>query len=211
MTDSAGRATARGRIDKRQAILSAAFDVFARRGYAPANVAEVAEVAGVAKPTVYNHLGDKENLFRRAMEAAADTVMERNLRDVERLRTLEGDLRAGLGDVAYRMVQTCCGEPSRALRRLVHAEVGQFPELVELVQARTAGRLAEALADRLARLSLEGRLRAADPAVAAEQFLSLLTGPAEARSRLGTRKLPAAELRAIAEAATDTFVRAYAA
>ncbi|WP_372343089.1 helix-turn-helix domain-containing protein [Streptomyces sp. KL116D] len=28
---------------------------------------EIAEEAGVAKPTVYNHLSDKENLFRHAV------------------------------------------------------------------------------------------------------------------------------------------------
>jgi TetR/AcrR family transcriptional repressor of mexJK operon len=210
MTASAGRKTSRGRIDKRQAILDAAFDVFARRGYAQACVQEIAEVAGVAKPTVYNHLSDKENLFRHAMEAAADAVMTDNLRVVERLRTLGEDLRPGLEDIAHRMLQTCCDERSRALRRLTYAEVAHFPELVDVVQARTAGRLAEALADRLARLSLAGRLRSCDPVAAAEQFLALLTGPVEARSRLGTRKVPAAELRSIGDAAVDTFLRAYA-
>ncbi|MEV0225350.1 TetR/AcrR family transcriptional regulator [Streptomyces sp. NPDC050704] len=209
MTATATTPAARGRIDKRQAILDAAFTVFARRGYANACVKEIADEAGVAKPTVYNHLSDKENLFRHAMEAAADTVTAENLAVVERLRAPGDDLRAALEDVAYRLLQVCSGERSRALRWLTYSQVGGFPDLIETVQDRTANRLAEALADRLARLSLAGRLRPSDPALAAEQLLALLTGPLETRTRLGTRKVPATELRAVARSAVDTFLRAY--
>ncbi|WP_353944885.1 TetR/AcrR family transcriptional regulator [Streptomyces sp. HUAS MG91] len=208
-TAAAGRPAPRGRIDKRQAILDAAFDVFARRGYAQACVREIAEEAGVAKPTVYNHLGDKENLFRHAMAAAADLVMAENLAVVERLRDPGDDLRAGLEDTAYRLLKVCCGQRAGALRALTYAQLAAFPDLAEVVQARTSGRLGEALADRFARLALAGRLRTEDPARAAEQFLALLTGPMEARSRLGTRAVGAAETREIARSAVDTFLLAY--
>jgi AcrR family transcriptional regulator len=183
--------------------------VFARRGFSQACVQEIAEEAGVAKPTVYNHLNDKENLFRHAMEAAADAVMAENLAVAERLRDPGDDLQAVLEDVAYRMLRVCCGERSKALRWLTYAQVARFPDLIDAVQGRTSKKLAEALADRLGRLSLAGRLRPCDPELAAEQFLALLTAPMEARSRLGTRKVPVAETRAVAAAATDTFLRAY--
>jgi hypothetical protein len=87
--------------------------------------------------------------------------------------------------------------------------MSHFPELLDSVHGRTAGKLSEALADRLARLSLAGRLRPCDPGMAAEHFLALLTGPMEARSRLGTRKVSAAETRAISDAAVDVFLSAY--
>ncbi|MFD5558072.1 TetR/AcrR family transcriptional regulator [Streptomyces sp. NPDC127068] len=206
----AGGAGGSGRIDKRRAILDAAFVVFARRGYAGAGVKEIAAEAGVAKPTVYNHLTDKENLFRRAMEAAADAVAEENLAVLDRLRAPGDDLEAALDDVAFRLLKICRGERAGALRWLTHAQVAEFPDLVVAVQERTAVRVADALADRLARLALAGRLRTGDPAHAAEQLLSLLTGPLELRSRLGTRPLSTAETRAIAERAVRTFLRAHA-
>ncbi|MFI6700093.1 TetR/AcrR family transcriptional regulator [Streptomyces sp. NPDC050509] len=202
-------AASRGRIDKRQAILDAAFAVFARQGYEGACVQRIAREAGVAKPTVYNHLTDKENLFRHTVLAAADAVMADNLAVMDRMRAPGADLRAALEDMAYRLLQVCCGERARALRWLTYAQVAGFPDLIEMVQDRTATRLTEALADRLARLSLAGRLRPCDPAVAAEQLLALLTAPMEARTRLGTRKVPAAETRTVARAAVDTFLRAY--
>ncbi|MYR46960.1 TetR/AcrR family transcriptional regulator [Streptomyces sp. SID5910] len=213
---AAPRAASRGRIDKREAILSAAFTVFSHRGYARACMEEIAEVAGVAKHTVYNHLGDKENVFRSALEAAADTVMAENLAVVE-LLTLDGrgsgageeELRATFEDVAHRLLLRCCDDRSWALRRLLYAEVARFPELLEIVWGRGASRLQQSLGDRLARLSLSGRLRACDPAEAAEQFLALLTGPMERRSRLGTHTVDEEELRAVAGSAVRTFMLAY--
>ncbi|MFD7655580.1 TetR/AcrR family transcriptional regulator [Actinosynnema sp. NPDC059797] len=202
---------ARGREDKRRAILAAAFEVFGRRGYADACVREVAEVAGVAKPTVYNHLTDKETLFRHAVDAVADQVLADGLAVVERLREPGDDLRAALGDVVHRLVSACCDERSRTLRWLVRAQAVKFPDLVESVHGRTSGRLADALADRLARLVLDGRLRRCEPGVAAEQLLALITGPIEARSRAGTRVVPDEEAREVAENAVDTFLRAFGA
>lgn len=208
---SGGSGVSRGRVDKRQAILDGAFAVFARRGYAQACVQEIAEEARVAKPTVYSHLNDKETLFRHTIEAAADTVMAENLALVERLRERapDDDLRVALVDLAQRLLRVCCGERARALRWLTYAQMARFPDLVETVQERTAHRPRAALADRLARLSLAGRLRPCDPEQAAEHFFALLTGPLESRSRLGTRRVPAAELRVIADAAVDVFLRAY--
>ncbi|WP_327092634.1 TetR/AcrR family transcriptional regulator C-terminal domain-containing protein [Nonomuraea sp. NBC_01738] len=70
-------------------------------------------------------------------------------------------------------------------------------------------RLSQALADRLARLILVGRLRTTDPELAAAQLLALLIGPLEARSRMGTRLLGDDELREASRTAVDTFLRAF--
>lgn len=206
-----GQAAPRGRIDKRQAILDAAFTVFARQGYAQACVQEIAAEAGVAKPTVYNHLHDKETLFRHAMEVAANRVMAENLAAVEQLADRGPDVRTILDDVAHRLLRCYCDDRSWALRRLLNAEVNRFPDMIEVVHGSGTNRITEALADRLARLTLAGRLAAHDPVEAAEQFLALLTGPMENRARLGTRSVPDRELRTVAEAGVRTFLRAFGA
>ncbi|MGW5387114.1 TetR/AcrR family transcriptional regulator [Nocardia sp. NPDC003963] len=198
-----------GRIDKRRAILDAAFTVFARLGYEQACVREIAAEAGVAKPTVYNHMTDKESLLREALLAAADRVGAECLTAVEGLRKPGPDLAAALEETARRLLRICAGDTSHALRRLAAAQANRLPDLVGLVRERTATRTLEALTDRLGMLALSGRLRTTDPATAAEQFLALLTGPLENRSAYGTRKVPAAELRAVAAAAVRTFLAAY--
>jgi TetR/AcrR family transcriptional repressor of mexJK operon len=200
----------RGRIDKRQAILAAASAVFSREGYVQAGVDVIAAEAGVAKPTVYNHFGDKAKLFREAIAADADSALAKHLAALEPLQDSGADLRARLEDVGHHMLVCHCDERSVALRRLLHAELTRFPDLMDIVRGRAADRVTEALADKLARLSLAGRLRRLDPAEAAEQFIALLTGPIEARSRLGTRQVPDDELWAVARAAVTTFLRAFA-
>jgi AcrR family transcriptional regulator len=205
-----GRKPQRGRIDKRRAILNAAFAVFSRQGYAQACVNEIAAEAGVAKPTVYNHLTDKANLFRHAIEAAAATLTAEIMAAIERMADRGDDLRAMLEAVGHELLRCYCDERSWAMRRLLYAEVTRFPDLLDVLPVDGPG-VTRALADRLARLCIAGHIRPTDPDQAAEQFISLLTGPVESRSRFGTRPVAEEELRDIARAAVDTFMRAYAA
>ncbi|MFD7898772.1 TetR/AcrR family transcriptional regulator [Streptomyces sp. NPDC059743] len=208
-SEASGGKAPRGRIDKRQAILEAAFTVFAREGYANACVKQIAAEANVAKPTVYNHLNDKANLFRQAIEVVAEKAMAENLAVMERLASPKPDLRAALEDVGHRFLLCYSSDESTALRRLAYAEVSRFPELMGAVRGGGTNRVTEALADRLARLTLDGRLGANDPALAAEQFIALLTGPMETRSGFGTTKVPDDELRSLARAAVHTFLQAF--
>jgi TetR/AcrR family fatty acid metabolism transcriptional regulator len=83
------------RAEKRDAILRAATDVFAERGFFTAQVADVARAAGVAAGTVYLYFRSKDDLlasiFERTMrEAITDgRACVAPLRDpVERLRAI---------------------------------------------------------------------------------------------------------------------------
>ncbi|WP_216902602.1 TetR/AcrR family transcriptional regulator [Nocardia alni] len=202
-------APTRGRIDKRQAIVDAAFVVFARRGYAQACVQEIADEAGVAKPTVYNHLDDKETLFRHVVETVSTTIGTQCVDAIRPLRDQEGDLLVALIDSARQLLRICATDRARSLRSLAYAQSTAFPDLIDAAQDRTSGRLTEALSDRFARLMLDGHLRSADPTVAAEQYLALLTGPLYSRTRSGSAELESQDLDQLADAAVDTFLRAY--
>src|SRR2546426_11081566 len=61
------------RADKRAAILRAAIDVFAGRGFFNAQVADVARAAGVAAGTVYLYFRSKDDLLV--------SIFERTMRD----------------------------------------------------------------------------------------------------------------------------------
>ncbi|MET8544244.1 TetR/AcrR family transcriptional regulator [Kitasatospora sp. NPDC004799] len=202
VSTGAGR-TGRGRIERRQAILDGAFAVFARRGYAQACVQEIAGEAGVAKPTVYSHLADKESLYREAVEAAAERVGARAVSAVEPLRTAPGpdDLRPALTAAAHALLSATCDQEARTVRQLACAQAVQFPDLAAAVRERVLLRPHAALADRLARLVLAGRLRPCDPDRAACHLLSLLTGALDLR--------PDADRREAAAEAVDVFLSAY--
>ena len=205
---SAAPNSPRGRIDKQQAVLAAAFTVFARVGYAQARVDEIAAEAKVAKATVYSHFGDKETLFRQVVRGLSETALAGNLAAVEQLAGAGDDLPANLAEVGFQLARCYCLEESRALRRLVSAEAPQFPDLLDVVDD-VSHRVTQALAGRLARLSLAGSLLIDNPELAATQFAALLTGSLDARSRLSTRPVPDTELRDVADAAAGTFLKAF--
>src|SRR5215468_8320502 len=88
---------------KRDAILRAAIDIFAERGYFNAQVADVARAAGVAAGTVYLYYKNKDHLLV--------SIFERSMRDgLEAGRTAVADL----------------DDPRERLRRLARAHLARL-------------------------------------------------------------------------------------
>ena len=83
-TTTAGRRpkTAGTDVDTRAAILTAAREVFARRGFAGTSVREVAEEAKVNKAMIYYHFDDKVDLYRAVLShsfAAMDRIWDQEI------------------------------------------------------------------------------------------------------------------------------------
>lgn len=64
-------------IDKRKEILTAAIDVFARKGYSKANIKEIADKAGVATGTVYLYFQNKDDLLLQSMKSMMDVNLDK--------------------------------------------------------------------------------------------------------------------------------------
>jgi TetR/AcrR family transcriptional regulator, fatty acid metabolism regulator protein len=83
---SAARASARAeRSDKRDALLRAAIDTFAARGFFNAQVADVARAAGVAAGTVYLYFRSKDDLLISIFERTMTDAIAEGRRSVEQL------------------------------------------------------------------------------------------------------------------------------
>jgi AcrR family transcriptional regulator len=85
----------RAREHARRDILLAAAEVFARRGYAAATLAELAEAAGFAPPSLYRYFSGKEEMFRSLvdllvgeMDATFEEPVDRSLPLAARLEQL---------------------------------------------------------------------------------------------------------------------------
>ncbi|MEV5033474.1 TetR/AcrR family transcriptional regulator [Sphingobium sp. LMC3-1-1.1] len=154
--------TTRGRpreFDPEQA-LSAALTVFWRRGYEGASMAELTEAMGITKPSLYACFGNKESLFRKALdlyerdklcyirsaldEPTAKGVVERLLRGSLAIQTGATDPHGCLGVISA----VACATQAESIRdeviarrassdaalvaRLERArEEGDFPETIE--------------------------------------------------------------------------------
>src|SRR5712675_2270844 len=68
-------ARAKRSAERRDAILAAALDEFADRGFAATRLDDVARRADVAKGTIYLHFADKETLFQELIRMELSPVV----------------------------------------------------------------------------------------------------------------------------------------
>jgi TetR/AcrR family fatty acid metabolism transcriptional regulator len=185
------------RADKRDALLRAAIDTFAARGFFNAQVADVAKAAGVAAGTVYLYFRGKDDLltsiFERTMkEAIAEgRTSVGNLTDpVERLREIA---RLHLGRLGR----------DRALAIVFQVELRQSTKFMERFSATQLreylGIIRDVIADGQARQVFRTQI---NPTLAAKLFFGALDEMAT-NWILSRRKY---SLVAEAEAIVDLFV-----
>ena len=129
-------------VPKRDAILRAAIDVFADRGFFNAQVADVARAAGVAAGTVYLYFRSKDDLLV--------SVFERTMKDA-------------LADV--RTATSGVGDPAERLRRFARVHLGRLGRdrnlaIVFQVELRQSVKFMERFSSSLLREYL-GQIRAA--------------------------------------------------
>lgn len=197
------------RIERSRAlILDAAMDEFAARGYVGASVGDVAERAGVSKKTVYNVIGDKQQLFRAVVGQAIVTAEDFSIRTAGSLAQIS-DVEPYLRDAVVAMARTILTGPVIRLRRLLIGEVDRFPEFADEYYTRAPGRVMRTLAQTLRRLAALGRLDVTDAELAAEQLAFLAVGAGMDRALFRPTGHPAENIEAIearAGAGFDAFL-----
>jgi AcrR family transcriptional regulator len=199
----------RGHLAKRVSILEAAANVFCREGFGGANIDMIAAEAGVSRQTVYNHHGDKANLF---VAVVRDITERANAGVFATLATFPDqprDLEADLVQFAMRLNRNCiCNRDGKFLRKLIQTEGERYPELFETWRTDGPGKTWAALAARFARLAHAGYLEIDDPDVAARQFLALVNADLQMSFTLGITPTEE-EIATAAINAVRTFLRAY--
>jgi AcrR family transcriptional regulator len=84
----------RARENARREILLAAASVFARRGYAAATLADLAQAAGYAAPSLYRYFESKEEIYRSLLELMRHDLAATFDAPVDRARPLAERLAA---------------------------------------------------------------------------------------------------------------------
>lgn len=195
---------------KRAAVLRAGTALFVENGYEGTSMEAVAAAAGVSKLTVYSHFGSKQGLFVAAVQAHCDRMLPGTLFE----RAAGTPLPERLHEVARAVHALCTSPEAIAANRVMGAPGMAGSTETRLYWDAGPARLHADVEALLARRARRGELRldGDDPgmvALAATQFIALLTGPAQVRLVLGCDARPVDPDGHI-EAAVATFLRAWA-
>jgi AcrR family transcriptional regulator len=179
--------------------LDRALQVFWRKGYEGASMADLTEAMGINSPSLYAAFGNKETLFRKAVDRYADLhscYIEEALAASTARETAEAMLRGSVAFLTERghprgclIVQSAlsCGESAEPIKR-------------ELTARRT--KTEAALRKRFERAAAEGELpRGADPAALARFLMTVNQG----LSIQATSGASRAELMQVAEIALKAW------
>lgn len=154
--------------DSHRRVIQAAAETFMKEGYR-ASIDHIAERAGVARQTVYNHFPCKEDLFSEVANIAADTILVSLDGD-------DGDIRERLLRFATALRQRVLGDEGLAMFRALSAEVPRLPALGQAFFDKGPGQTASRLAAFLVCAMGDGHLRRDDPLFAAETLMGMLSG-----------------------------------
>lgn len=160
------------RRERRAAILQAAIDLFAQRGFADAGISDIARAAGVSHGTVFLYFASKEALLRAAVlepleEFAARSleIMEGEASALERVRGLVRDqVREMAAGRSYLQV---VGEARARVDRFGDLAV-ETTAIIYRVVSRLAGLVAEGME--------AGELAPGVPDIIAASYIAYLNG-----------------------------------
>lgn len=199
-------------VQKRQAILDAALEVFMRNGYPSVSMDEVAALAGVSKVTVYKHFSDKHGLFVAVFTGAIEEAEQDSRPLVDHLAE-STDVEKDFRTFARQHVAVVTQPHLIQLRRMIIAESNRFPELARTWHRAGPERAHSTLAGQIEQLAHRGLLRVADPLLAAQllNYLILSVPVNEAMFTGRDKPFSRRELHRYADEAVRVFMAAYGA
>ena len=154
---------------RRQAILDAALEEFAARGFAAARLDDMARRADVAKGTIYLYFRDKESLFQELVRAMLSPLIAA----IEAAALREIPIRALVELILNTFVSDIYETRRKDVLRLIITEGARFPELAEFYYREVIARVLPAVREQLRLAVAQGEL--AHDALA--RFPQLLVAP----------------------------------
>ncbi len=188
---------------RRRAILDAARELFLEHGFDGVAMSEVVNRSGGSLATVYQQFGSKEGLFAAILEELSADIVAPFLDESLESRPLEETL-SWIGE---SFLERILRPDAIAWHRTCLTEGAKSPALREALFRTGPGCVRERLADYLAGQSRAGRIRIADPMLAAAQFLSLVKAGVHLEAMCGEPVIwNPGELRAHVDSAVEVFL-----
>lgn len=174
--------------ERRAAILDAALNVFADRGYHASSIDEIAREAGVSKALIYEHFASKQALWASLLDTQAAEIFRRLAAGAATAEPGEVRLRSGV-DAFLTFVEERRGAWRMLFREAADPEVAAF---LDRVRSQVAGVVAALIAAEPA-ASPDDR---ADRRTAIEMLAEQLVGAVQALANWWAehQEVPRAEL-----------------
>lgn len=193
--------------EKRAEIIEVASSVFQEQGYERTSMSQISQRLGGSKATLYGYFKSKEELFLATINYDVSANAELLTRALLEARTL----RQGLIALGKSYLELRLGSRPTSNFRIVSSQPAEtgigkifYSNLIQPAWQR--------LADRFEMMMDEGKLRRADPWLAAMHWKGLLEGDIVERRLLGVLDGPdLGEIERAAVAATDVFLQVYGA
>jgi len=158
--------------ERPQQIIDAAFHEFGERGLAGTRLDDIAKRAQVAKGTIYLYFPNKEALFREMVR----TTIVVALSEAEASQEAHKDASSAsqIREFATRSWNFHRTDRVRVLKRLVHDELVNFPDLMAFYADEVIARGRRLMASIVERGITRGEFRPVDPHMAARMYSALL-------------------------------------
>ena len=196
-------------LPKRQAILDAAKRAFVRDGVGGASIDAIAIDAGVSRQTVYNQIGDKDQLFVAVVEDVTARSSASLMQVLHSFPDKPDDIGQALTDFAEGLLGRCmCDIDGRALASLMQREAHRWPHLFSAWKEYGPGKDWPIIAAVFAKLGHDGYLDIDDASLTARHFMALINADLPKDQGMCTRPTEAA-VRKAAVAGVSTFLRAF--
>ncbi|RYE51862.1 MAG: TetR/AcrR family transcriptional regulator [Hyphomicrobiales bacterium] len=191
-------------VQRREALLQAATDVFLEQGYAATSIDAIIERAGGSKRNIYSEFGNKENLFTAIVAAnAAKAVAALAIEEID-----ARDLRSTLTVFGHRLMDIYMSPSLLGVYRVIISESQRFPALVKKFYNQGPGRASARLAEVLEQARARGDIETADCVKAADHFVSMIRGNLHLQVLVGLRSPPRAkEVAEMVESVVELFLR----
>lgn len=160
------------RVDDRQ-VLAEVLNVFWQKGYSGASLGDLAEAAKVSRPSLYEALGDKREMYRAALDATIDLLEATLAATLSAQRPLREELDAFF---AQSIALYCSGMQLRGCPVMCTAPAEALEEpMARAALARSIGVLDAAFEARFEKAKSAGEIAGtAEPRILAFQATALL-------------------------------------
>ncbi|WP_045225064.1 TetR/AcrR family transcriptional regulator [Methyloterricola oryzae] len=202
-TGTGGRPTREESEQLSLRIIQVAHRLMLERGYAATSIEAIARAAGVAKRTLYDRFPDKRALFAAILQHRLELNLFPGL---EQAASETRDIEQALKSIGSHLLAVALTEDAIAMRRLITAEAGRFPELQTVLYEQGFSRLAACIEEILMRGVKSGELAIEDTGFAAEQFIHMVHGPVQCQATHGVKSCAVNEQRAYMAKVVDLFL-----